>query len=276
MRRTSIPRLIGIGLAALCAVVLMVPLVWALSGSFHTNADLFANPFNWLPIPPHAQNYVTSWQRVNFSRLVLNSFFVGVVVSTCGVLLGLMSGYALAKRKFFGRNFMFWAIVATLLIPFPAIMVGVFLVAKSFGITNSYAGLIIPGILTGNIVFFMRQFLQGVPDDLIESARVDGAGEWRILWQIVMPLAWPVIISMGILTFVGSWNNLLWPLIVVNDKSLFTIPLGISELKSQYFVDYASTLAMSLLSIVPVIIVFLITRRRILDSIIVSGGAVKG
>lgn len=276
MKRTSIPRLIGIGLAALCAVVLMVPLVWALSGSFHTNADLFANPFNWLPIPPHAQNYVTSWQRVNFSRLVLNSFFVGVVVSTCGVLLGLMSGYALAKRKFFGRNFMFWAIVATLLIPFPAIMVGVFLVAKSFGITNSYAGLIIPGILTGNIVFFMRQFLQGVPDDLIESARVDGAGEWRILWQIVMPLAWPVIISMGILTFVGSWNNLLWPLIVVNDKSLFTIPLGISELKSQYFVDYASTLAMSLLSIVPVIIVFLITRRRILDSIIVSGGAVKG
>lgn len=276
MRRTSIPRIIGIGLAALCALVLMVPLVWALSGSFHTNADLFANPFNWLPIPPHAENYVTSWRRVNFSRLVLNSFFVGVVVSTCGVLLGLMSGYALAKRKFFGRNFMFWAIVATLLIPFPAIMVGVFLVAKSFGITNSYAGLIIPGILTGNIVFFMRQFLQGVPDDLIESARVDGAGEWRILWQIVMPLAWPVIISMGILTFVGSWNNLLWPLIVVNDKSLFTIPLGISELKSQYFVDYASTLAMSLLSIVPVIIVFLITRRRILDSIIVSGGAVKG
>lgn len=263
-------------LAAVGAVVLLLPLVWAVSASLHDNSTIFSLPFNWLPQPAHPENYTGGLKTVDFGVLVINSLLIGVVIAVGSVVLGLMSGYALAKRRFFGRDILFWSIVATLLIPFPAIMVGVFILARWMNITNSYAGVIIPGILTGQVVFFMRQYLQGIPDELIESARVDGAGEWRILWRIVLPLAWPVMISMGILTFVGSWNNLLWPLIVIQSDSLYTIPLGLTRLKSQYSTDYVSTLAVSVIAIIPVVILYLIGRKKLLDSIVVSGGAVKG
>jgi ABC-type glycerol-3-phosphate transport system permease component len=263
-------------LAGAAAIVLLTPLVWAVSASLHTNGTIFSLPFDWLPKPPHPENYTNGLKTVDFGVLVLNSLIIGVAIAVGSVVLGLMSGYALAKRRFFGRDILFWSIVATLLIPFPAIMVGVFILARWMNITNSYAGVIIPGLLTGQVVFFMRQYLQGIPDELIESARVDGAGEWRILWRIVLPLSWPVMISMGILTFVGSWNNLLWPLIVIQSDSLFTIPLGLTRLKSQYSTDYVSTLAVSVIAIIPVVILYLIGRKKLLDSIIVSGGAVKG
>lgn len=254
----------------------LTPLAWAISASLQSNDTIFAVPFKWIPSPFQADNYTRGLATVDFGLLVFNSLVIGVIIAVGGVVLGLMAGYALAKRRFFGRNFMFWAIVATLLIPFPSIMIGVFVLAKWFGITDSYAGVIIPGILTGQLVFYMRQFLQGIPDEILESARTEGAGEWRILWQIVVPLAWPVMISMGILTFVGSWNNLLWPLIVIQSDSLYTIPLGLTRLKAQYSVDYVSTLAVSVTAIIPVVILYLIGRKKLLDSIIVSGGAVKG
>ena len=262
--------------AAVAALILLTPLVWAVSASLHSNSTIFSLPFDWIPKPPHPENYTGGLKTVDFGVLVMNSLIIGIAIAVGSVILGLMSGYALAKRRFFGRDILFWSIVATLLIPFPAIMVGVFILARWMGITNSYAGVIIPGILTGQVVFFMRQYLQGIPDELIESARVDGASEWRILWRIVLPLAWPVMISMGILTFVGSWNNLLWPLIVIQSDSLFTIPLGLTRLKSQYSTDYVSTLAVSVIAIIPVVILYLIGRKKLLDSIIVSGGAVKG
>jgi ABC-type glycerol-3-phosphate transport system permease component len=263
-------------LATVLAVVLLVPLVWAISGSFHTNAGLFGQPYDWWPARPAPGNYPAAFSAISFGQELLNSFIVGVVISTVGVFLGLMAGYALAKRRFFGRDALFWTIVATLMIPFPSIMVGVFILAKTMGITDSYAGLIIPGLLTGQIVFFMRQYLQGIPDELIEAGRIDGASEWRVFRAIVLPLSWPVMVSMGILTFVASWNNLLWPLIVVQSQSLYTVPLGLTQFSSQYFTNYVAILAMSVVAIIPVVVLFLFTRRRLLDSIMVSGGALKG
>jgi ABC-type glycerol-3-phosphate transport system permease component len=130
--------------------------------------------------------------------------------------------------------------------------------------------------MSGQVVFFMRQYLMALPDELLESARMDGASEWQIYRRIVVPLSWPVMASMGILTFVDSWNNLLWPLLVVHSENLFTIPVGLAQYSSKYFTNYVGILAMSLISIVPVIGLFLLARRRVLDAIMVSGGALKG
>lgn len=207
---------------------------------------------------------------------MLNSFGIALVLATFGVFLGLMAGYALGKGKFLGRDFVFWAIVSTLLLPFPAILIPVFVLATKLHIVNTYLGVIIPGLLTAQVVFFMRQYVQGIPDELIESAHVDGASELKVYLRVVMPLCWPVFASMGVLVFVGSWNNLLWPLVVINSQNLYTVPLGLTHFSSEYFTNYVGILAMSVVGALPVLFVFLFLRKRILDSVMVSGGAVKG
>jgi multiple sugar transport system permease protein len=262
--------------ASLFALLLLVPLVWALSGSIHTNASLFADPYQWLPQVAHWENYSASWGAISFGRDLLNSFGIALVLATFGVFLGLMAGYALGKGKFLGRDFVFWAIVSTLLLPFPAILIPVFVLATKLHMVNTYLGVIIPGLLTAQVVFFMRQYVLGIPDELIESARVDGASELKVYLRIVMPLCWPVFASMGVLVFVGSWNNLLWPLVVINSQNLYTVPLGLTHFSSEYFTNYVGILAMSVVGALPVLFVFLFLRKRILDSVMVSGGAVKG
>jgi ABC-type glycerol-3-phosphate transport system permease component len=262
--------------AIVLALALLIPLLWALSGALHTNANLFAVPFAWIPSPIEWANFARAWQSGDFGRQTLNSFLIAFVISVVGVGLGQMAGYALAKFRFLGRDLIFWSIISTLTLPFPAIMVPVFIVAKDLGLVNSYLGVIVPGLITAQIVFFMRQYLIGIPQEVLDAARVDGASDLGIYWRIVMPMAWPVTAAMGILTFVGSWNNLLWPLIVIQSAQLFTLPLGLTQFSSQYFTNYVDVLALSLVSIVPVIILFLIVRRRLLDAIMVGGGSVTG
>jgi len=276
MRERALAWSVRYALAFALALLLMVPLLFAVSGSLHTNAELFQQPFTWIPDSPRPANFGDVWRTTSFPRQVFNSFFVGAVISVVGVLLGQMIGYALAKRRFFGRDFLFWSIVGTMMVPFPAIMVGVFIISKDLGILDTYTGLIVPGLMTGQVVFFMRQYMVYMPDELLESARIDGASEWQVYTRVVLPLSWPVMASMGILTFVDSWNNLLWPLIVVQSKDLYTIPLGLAQYSSKYFTNYVGILAMSVLSIVPVIVLFLLARKRLLDAVMVSGGALKG
>jgi multiple sugar transport system permease protein len=262
--------------AALFALVLVIPLAWAVSGSLHSNATLFSDPYEWLPKVAQWENYSSSWGQVSFGRDMLNSFGIALVLATIGVFLGLMAGYALGKCRFMGRDLIFWAIVSTLLLPFPAILIPVFIIATKLGLVNTYLGVIVPGLLTAQVVFFMRQYVLGIPDELIECARVDGASELRLYLKIVLPLCWPVFASMAVLVFVGSWNNLLWPLVVINSSSLYTVPLGLTHFSSQYFTNYAGTLAMSVVGALPVLVLFVVVRRRILDSVMVSSGAVKG
>ena len=207
---------------------------------------------------------------------MLNSFGIALVLATFGVFLGLMAGYALGKCKFLGRDAVFWAIVSTLLLPFPAILIPVFIIATKLGIVNTYLGVIVPGLLTAQVIFFMRQYVLGIPDELLESARIDGASELKVYLRVVLPLCWPVFAAMGVLVFVGSWNNLLWPLVVIDSSNLYTVPLGLTHFSSEYLTNYVGTLAMSVVGALPVLVVFLLLRKRILDSVMVSGGAVKG
>lgn len=261
-------------LAVLCMLALG-PIVWGLSGSVHTNATLYQQPFDWVPSEKHFENYSEAWGAVSFGRDLLNSFLIALIVSVASMLLGAMAGYGFSKFEFRGNGTLFSAIVATLLLPFPAIMIPVFVIARSLGLVDSYAGIILPGLLTAQAVFLMRQFIQDFPDELLESARVDGASELRIFVRIVLPLTWPAMSAVGILTFVASWNNLLWPLVVVQSERLYTVPLGLAHFNSTNFTDYVQILAMSIVAVLPIMILFGLARRRLVDSLMVSGGALK-
>ncbi len=259
-------------LLAIVGFMFLLPLIWTISASLHTNATIFQVPFSWIPRSAHWTNYPKAWTTAPFALYLANSFFIALVIACGCTLFSHMAGYGLAKFAFGGRHLIFGAIVGTLLVPFSAIMIPVFIITRQLHLVNTYWGVIMPGLITAQAIFFMRQYMVGVPDELMASARVDGASEWNLYWRIVFPITWPVIIAVGVLTFVASWNNLLWPLIVINSKHLYTVPLGLAQFNSVYFTNYVFMAAMSVVSIIPVLIIFLLTARRILDSLTIGSG----
>lgn len=256
-------------------VVALVPIVWGISESVHTNSTFFAVPYSWIPRHPAWSNYSNGWRAINFGSDVINSMIVAVVVSLATIAFGHMAAYSFAHFQYRGKTAMFSAIVATLLLPFSAIMVPVYELARLFGMVNSLVGLIVPGLITPQAIFFFRQYIQGIPKELSAAARVDGASEWGIYWRIILPLSSPAIVAVGVLTFIASWTNLLWPLIVVQSNSLNTVPLGLAQFNSTNFTNYVDMIALALLSILPIVVLFLFVQRRLVSNLMASGGALK-
>jgi ABC-type glycerol-3-phosphate transport system permease component len=261
-------------LLALVAVVTVVPVVWTVLSSLKSNETIFAVPMRWLPTTMHWHNYVDAFDVAPFGRYFLNSTIVAVSVTSTTVFVGAMAGYGFSKFRFPGRNLAFGLILSTFMIPFPVIMIPLFALVRNFGWVNSFWGLIVPGALTGFAVFMMRQFIQAIPNELFDAARTDGAGEVRIFLTVVLPLARPALATLGILTFLDSWNNQLWPLIVIQTDHMETIPLGLTKFSTRYSTNYAQMLAMSVIASLPVLIVFLLGRRHIINSLMMSG--IKG
>jgi ABC-type glycerol-3-phosphate transport system permease component len=257
-------------------IICVVPIVWAVSASLHTNTTVYLQPFSWIPHPANFGNYLHAWNQTSFGGAMIRSFIIALIISIASVAFGLMAAYGIAKFRFRGRKMIFAVTVAVLLVPFPSIMVAVFVLTRLMGLDNSYAGVILPGILSPLGVFLMRQYLLQLPDEMIQAARVDGASEFGIFWRIIVPLSWPVIAAVGVLTFVASWNNLLWPLIVLNSQSMYTVPLALEQFNSVNSTDYVGMLAMSVVTITPVMILFITMRRRLIDSIMLSGGGLVG
>ncbi len=259
---------------ALAAAVALVPVIWTVLSSLKANDAIFAVPMRWLPTTLQWNNYSDAFQVAPFGRYFLNSAIVAASVTATTVFFGAMAGYGFSKFRFPGRNVVFGLILSTFMIPFPVIMIPLFVLVRNLGWVNTYWGLIIPGALTGFAVFMMRQFIQAIPSELIDAARIDGAGELRIFLTIVLPLARPALATLGILTFLDSWNNLLWPLIVIQSDEMETIPLGLTKFSTLYSSNYAQMLAMSVIASVPVLVVFIIGRRQIINSLMLSG--IKG
>lgn len=259
---------------ALAALVAMVPVIWTVLSSLKTNDTIFAIPVQWLPTSLNWYNYVEAFDVAPFGRFFFNSAVVALSVTATTVFFGAMAGYGLSKFRFPGRTILFGLILSTLMIPFPVIMVPLFALMRNFGWVNTYQGLIIPGALTGFAVFMMRQFIQALPDELFDAARLDGAGEIRIFLTMVLPLARPALATLGILTFLDSWNNLLWPLILIQSEDMETIPLGLTKFNTLYATNYVQMMAMAVIASLPVLIVFLVGRRQIINSLMMSG--IKG
>jgi multiple sugar transport system permease protein len=264
-------QLVSQALLVLAAAVALIPVIWMVLSSLKSNDVIFAIPVQWLPTSLNWNNYPDAFSAAPFGRYFLNSTVIAAAVTASTVFFGAMAGYGFSKFQFYGRNLLFVLILCTFMIPFPVIMIPLFVLVRNFGWVNTYPGLIIPGALTGFAVFMMRQFIQAMPNELFDAARIDGAGEFRIFLTIVLPLARPALATLGILTFMDSWNNLLWPLLVIESDDMNTIPLGLTKFSTLYSTNYVQMLAMAVIASLPVLIIFILGQRQIINSLMLSG-----
>ncbi|HEY0699432.1 MAG TPA: carbohydrate ABC transporter permease [Micromonospora sp.] len=253
-------------------VVLVGPFVWMLLGSFRTDAELREVPPSWLPEAPTVDNYRALFTQLDFPTFFLNSVLVAVAVTVGNLVFCSMLGYALAKLEFPGRRVVFGLVLGMLMVPGMVTFVPLFVLVSQLGMVNSYPGLVLPWLASPFGVFLMRQFILGLPDDLIHAARVDGAGEWRIFTRVILPLCGPALATLGILTFLSSWNNFLWPLVVAQSEEKYTLPVAlalyaIGENNTRYGLLMAGSVAI----IVPVLAVFVLLQRHFVQGIAMTG-----
>ena len=253
------------------AVTMLIPLFWMLSTSLKETGAVFEYPPRWLPIPTVWRNYLDAWNAVPFGMFYLNSIVVAVV-QTIGVLwTSSMAAYAFARLRFPGRNKLFVLYLGTLMIPAAVTMIPTFALMRWLGWINTYQALIVPGIFTAYGTFLLRQFFLGVPVDLEDAARIDGCNKFGVYRHIILPLAKPALATLGVFTFIGSWNNFMWPLIMANDLEMMTLPIGLSAFQNNYRTDWNLLMAASVMVMVPSVIVFVFGQRFFVEGIKLSG-----
>jgi multiple sugar transport system permease protein len=259
--------LLGIGV-----ILLVGPFIWMVLGSIKTTGELRQVPPTWLPQDPTLSNYTDLLDRLSFGRFFLNSTIVAAAVTAGNVIFCSMLGYALAKLSFPGKRVLFAVVLGTLMVPAIVTFMPLFVLVANLNLVNTHAGLILPFLVGAFGVFLMRQFIGGIPDELLDAARVDGAGEHYIFWRIVMPLSGPAIATLTILTFLGSWNSFLWPLVVANTEDMYTLPVAIALFATgQQETNIALLMAGSVVVIVPVLIVFIALQRYFTQGIAMTG-----
>lgn len=257
---------------ALLLVVVVSPFLWMVLGAFKTTPELRQVPPTVLPQDPTLDNITQLFTRLDFGTYFTNSLVVAVVVTVGNLLFCSMLGYALAMLEFKGKRIVFVTVLVTLMIPGVVTFVPLFVLVANAGLINSLPGLILPFLVSPFGVFLMRQFILGLPRDLLDAARVDGAGELRIFAQVFLPLCGPALATLGILTFLGSWNNFLWPLVVAQTEENYTLPVALALYSTgQNSTDYGLLLAGATVVIIPVLAVFLVFQRRIIEGIATTG-----
>jgi len=255
------------------AIAVMAPVLWAALSSFKTQSELAQQPPTLYPNQPTWDNYSTGLRAFNFAQYLSNSVIVTAAATVLTLAINSMAAYALAKYNFRGRNFLFLITLATIMVPLQVILLPVYQVVSSMGLTNSLLGMIIPPAATPTGVFLLRQYMLTLPDEMIEAARIDGAGEFAIFWRIVLPLCRPGLAVVAIFSVIWRWNDFLWPLIVAQDESVQTLPVAIARFAGQQAIPFNQILAVSVVSIIPVVILFLVLQRNIISGL--SQGAIK-
>ncbi|MCC6420705.1 MAG: carbohydrate ABC transporter permease [Gemmataceae bacterium] len=262
------------GVLVVFSIFMLVPMAFAVVGSLKPEAEIFTVPIRWWTSSPQWQNYILPFQK-NIGRYFLNSMIVSLAQTFAPMLLCSMAGYSLAKFQYPGRNLVFLFILSTIMLPIQVTLVPTYLIIKELGWVNTYAGLIGPGLATTFGTFLMRQFFLSLPSEYMDAARIDGASEPRIFWTIMMPMCRPALSALGIFSFTGSWNSFLWPLVVVNQDEMRTIPLGIVfYMGEQRAPEYGQLLAVSVIATIPVLVLFLILQREFIKGAAMSG--IKG
>lgn len=253
-------------------LIWIVPFVWMLLGSVKTQGEILRRPPTFLPEQATAQNYLSWINELDFSKFFMNSLIVAVVTVLGNLVFCSMVGYALAKMNFPGKRLLFGLVMFTLMVPGVVIFVPLFVETAKLGLLDTYAALILP-FLTGPVgVFLMRQFIADIPDELLEAARIDGAGEFRLFARVVMPLCTPALATLAILTFLASWNNFLWPLVVSQSADLYTLPIALSLYSTgQHSTNYGLLLAGSVLVIAPILVLFGFLQRWFIQGVTTTG-----
>lgn len=257
---------------AVIGVVWIFPFVWMALGSVKTQREILAIPPKLLPEHATLENFTKWFQELNFGSYFSNSLIVAVITVLGNIVFCSMVGYALAKMKFAGKNIVFGAVMVTLMVPSVATFVPLFVVVSNMGLSNTYAALILPFLTQPIGVFLMRQFIAGIPDALMEAARIDGAGELRIFFQIILPQCGPAMATLAILTFLSSWNNFLWPLVAAQTDDMYTLPVALSLYSTgQNATNYSVLLAGAVLIITPILLLFVFLQRYFIQGVAMTG-----
>ena len=254
-------------------LVLIGPFVWMLLGSFKTTSELRQLPPTFLPEDPTTDNYRELWDRMNFPRLFFNSAVVAIAVTVGNIVFSSMLGYALAKLEFPGKRALFVLTLSTLMIPAFVTFTPLFVIVSKLGLVNTHAGLILPFLAGAFGVFLLRQYIgSSIPDELLDAARVDGAGEYRIFFRVVLPLCGPALATVGVLTFLATWNSFLWPLVVASTEDMYTLPVALALFSiGQQESNLGLQLAGSVVVVLPVLILFFAMQRYVIQGIASSG-----
>lgn len=270
-----ISKIIFTAIMLFLSIVMLLPFFWMLSASFKPTADVFQFPISWIPKRGSFQNYLTTWfAKIPFYIYILNSLKVSVASVIGEVCTSALAGYAFAKIKFKGRNVVFALYLATLIFPNQMLLVPRFVLYRFWGLYDSLWALILPGMFTAFGTFLLRQFFMTLPDELMESAKIDGCSHFKTFYSIALPLCKPAISTLIIFSFVGSWNNYENALVFLNTKTLFTIPLGLLQFQSDDATNYGAIMASAVISLVPIFALFLSLQKYFIEGIAMTG--IKG
>ncbi|MFM6282635.1 MAG: carbohydrate ABC transporter permease, partial [Dolichospermum sp.] len=240
------------------ALVMLFPMLWLISTSLKSPTEnIWQSPPQLLPTQPTLENFSKVWQSLPFATYLYNSILVSVLTVGLNLLFCSLAAYPLARLSFVGRNGIFMTIVATIMIPFQIVMIPLYILTVQLGLRNSYLGVIFPSLASAFGIFLLRQSLITVPKEIEEAARLDGTSELGLWWYIMLPAIRPALITLAIFVFIGAWSDFLWPLIVIQDESLYTLPLGVAKLAGTFSLDWRLVAAGSVISITPVLLLFL-------------------
>ena len=258
-------------IAVVVAVIMAFPLYWMVVVAFSPRGEVFEPTLRFWPSAWTTENFQRVFELYPVATWFGNSVVIGLFITFLTVVVNLLAGYAFARLRFRGRNALFLLTLATMMIPVQAIMVAQFRLVSDLGIYGSYWGVILPGSAAAFGIFLARQFFIGIPDEIIEAAKLDGSGQIRIFLQVVLPLSKPLIAVLILLTLMGSWNDFAWPLIALNDNQLFTLPIGLLYLQNQTAPNYNATMALALISVIPMVVLFLSFQRYFVQGFARSG-----
>jgi multiple sugar transport system permease protein len=259
-------------LVALGGIVMVMPFAFMISTSLKSRAELY--DLRLVPLAPTLENYVYLFRESKFVRWFFNSFAIASISTISVLFFDSLAGYVLCKYRFKGRQVVFIAILSTLMIPTEMLVIPWYVMSKNLGWLNTYWGIMFPGMITGFGVFLMKQFFETVPDALIDAARIDGLSEFRIFWEVALPLVTPALSALAIFTFLGSWTAFLWPLIVTNSAENYTVPVGLASFSGEFTTEWNMIMTGAAVATIPTLVVFILLQKYIIRGVILSG--VKG
>ena len=269
-RKKSLFQWISGFLLTLGGVLFLLPFVWMILSSFKPENEIMQIPPTVWPHTFTMYNFDYLFKNMNFDVYLKNTLII-VLFSFIGMLLNALAGFGFAKYQFKGRNALFMLVLAPMMIPGQVTMIPVYLILNSLHLTNTMTGIVLPGLVGAFAIFLFRQFMSTIPTELLEATRLDGASEYRIFLQIALPISMPILAVQAILTFINGWNSFLWPLIIANDESLYTLSVGLSLLKGQYEGNYGLQMAGAAFMVAPVIILFTYFQKHIIENFSISG-----
>lgn len=262
------------GVAILLAVIALIPFLWMISTSFKSRGALMSIPIEWIPENPTWDAYIKVFSKFPFAKTIANSLFISVSYTAITLLSAAMAAFAFAKLRFTGSRVIFGGYLATMMIPTQVTMIPLFVIMTKLGLKDTYASVIMPSIFRPFAIFLLVQQMRTIPEDLLAAARIDGAGVFQVFRKIALPLCIPSLATLSITTFMESWNDYLWPLLMLGDKNKMTLPIALSTLNGQYATEYNVLMAGSLISMVPIIVIYMIAQKQFKSGMMAGG--IKG